>query len=113
MSLIKIFTSSINNTSLQIDDIAYWANTSNDQIRRLGYIKEIGNTYISVEVADGATTPTSATIGDNNAFLMFAKDARANTNGVKGYYADVKLSNGSYEKVELFALSSEVSESSK
>ena len=113
MSLIKIFTSNINNASLQVDDIAYWANISNDQIRRLGKIKEIGNTYILVEVADGVVTPTSSIIGDSNAFLMFAKDARANISGVKGYYANVKLSNGSHEKVELFALSSEVSQSSK
>ena len=46
---------------------------------------------------------------------MFGKDATVNTSGVKGYYAELvfKNSNSTSAKVELFSVSSEVTESSK
>ena len=40
-------------------------------------------------------------IGD---FLMFAKDRRANTSSLKGYYAEIDMVNSSSEKIELFAI---------
>ena len=52
--------------------------------------------------------PTSTTD-----FLMFAKDKRANTTSLVGYYAEVKLVNDSHEKIELFSVNSEIHESSK
>ena len=44
---------------------------------------------------------------------MFQKDRLANNTSLLGYYAEVKLSNNSTEKAELFALSSEITASSK
>ena len=44
---------------------------------------------------------------------MFAKDRTVNTSSLIGYYADVQFKNNSTEKVELFAVSSEITESSK
>jgi len=44
---------------------------------------------------------------------MFSKDNRANTSSLVGYYAEVSLENNSKNKVELFAVGSEVSQSSK
>ena len=44
---------------------------------------------------------------------MFSKDNTINLGDVSGYYAEVKLENNSTEKIELFAVSSEISESSK
>ena len=46
-------------------------------------------------------------------FIMFAKDRVANTSGIIGYYADIKLINNSTNKAEMFAISSGVIESSK
>tara|TARA_R100001594_G_C4048675_1_gene264605 strand:+ start:1393 stop:1986 length:594 start_codon:yes stop_codon:yes gene_type:complete len=46
-------------------------------------------------------------------FIMFAKDRIANTSGIIGYYADIKLINNSTNKAEMFAISSGVIESSK
>jgi len=46
-------------------------------------------------------------------YFMFSKDNRANTSSLVGYYAEVSLENNSKNKVELFAVGSEVSQSSK
>ena len=44
---------------------------------------------------------------------MFSKDNRVNTSSIVGYYAEVALENNSKEKIELFAVGSEISQSSK
>ena len=44
---------------------------------------------------------------------MFSKNNSVNLANLKGYYAKAKFENNSSEKVELFAVSSEVFESSK
>ena len=49
-------------------------------------------------------------IGD---FIMFSKDNKANLNSLLGYYAETTFINDSPEKAELFAVSTEFSESSK
>ena len=46
-------------------------------------------------------------------FLMFAKDMAVNNNSLTGYYAKVEMENTSTEPIELFALSSEATHSSK
>ena len=110
MSLLRIYTTAIHNTSLQIGDIAYYAEANTSNVYQIGKITEIGNTYIGVE---NGVEPDANLIDNQSAFLMFAKDARVNTSGLTGYYANVAFSNDSTEKVELFAVSSEVVESSK
>ena len=44
---------------------------------------------------------------------MFSKNKEVNNNSLLGYYAEVKLINNSTDKIELFTLGSEVTESSK
>jgi len=48
-----------------------------------------------------------------NDYIMFAKDKEVNSSSLIGYYAEVTFQNESTNKVELFSVSSEVSESSK
>ena len=48
-----------------------------------------------------------------NAYFLFAKSVYANETSLKGYWADIKFVNNSNEKIELFAISSEVIPSSK
>ena len=48
-----------------------------------------------------------------NGYFLFAKSIAANESSLKGYYAGVKFTNNSSERVELFAVSSEVVLSSK
>ena len=44
---------------------------------------------------------------------MFSKEAKANTTSLKGYYALARFENNSKEKAELYAVGSEINESSK
>ena len=46
-------------------------------------------------------------------FIMFSKNKAVNNSSLLGYYAEVKLSNDSTDKVELFSIGSEVTQSSK
>ena len=46
-------------------------------------------------------------------YIMFAKNHTANTSSLLGYFADVKFENNSTDKIELFSVGSEVTESSK
>tara|TARA_R110002012_G_scaffold146008_1_gene304326 strand:- start:4879 stop:5520 length:642 start_codon:yes stop_codon:yes gene_type:complete len=48
-----------------------------------------------------------------NSFIMFSKSNNVNSASLKGYYADIKFTNESTEKAELFAVGSEINESSK
>jgi hypothetical protein len=49
----------------------------------------------------------------NNPYYFFVKDTSVNTSGLLGYYAEVKLSNNSTSKAELFSIGTEIFESSK
>jgi hypothetical protein len=115
-------SSEIQNTSLQLGDIAYYSSNLNNlaggpnqvagQPKRIGVIvnfgvNEDGISFIQVYSEDAVDAPLTTD------FLMFAKDASVNTSGLKGYFADVTLVNDSIDKAELFAISSDVSESSK
>ena len=44
---------------------------------------------------------------------MFSKNNNVNTTSLKGYFAEIVISNNTTEPAELFAISSEVTESSK
>ena len=66
------------------------------------------NYHVTVEVDLGATYP------DSSSYFYFVKDSRANKAGLKGYYAEVKMTNSdTTKKTELFSIGSEIVESSK
>lgn len=67
----------------------------------------------TLNVDDSSFVPPVSPVLDNNSFIMFKKNEVINTSGVKGYYAEVKFKNNSIEKAELFAVSSEIVQSSK
>ena len=46
-------------------------------------------------------------------YIVFAKNKVVNTSKLKGYYLEAEFVNNSRKKVELFSVSSEISESSK
>ena len=112
------------NISAQIGDIVYYTNAAPQggfiqgalaNTIMLGPIIGIkhytdGKTRVKVEYDNSITSlPT----GGDKPFYSFAKDKRANSSSVLGYYASVNFVNDSTGKVELFAVGSEVSESSK
>ena len=103
--------SAIINASLQVGDSAYYSITStygnfetSSNINFIGTITEIGNRHIRVN--NNVTIP-------QDAFIMFSKNNAVNSGSLKGYFAEVTMQNFSSVETELFAISSEVDESSK
>jgi len=62
---------------------------------------------ISVYVDDTTPLPTFGS------YFLFSKSSKVNTSGLTGYYAEVKMNNDSTNEIELFAVSSEVVQTSK
>jgi len=83
--------------------------------KQLGSVKLIGSCILTdrstnkVTVNAGTNIPLPE-VGD---YLFFAKNSNINTPGLMGYYAEVEMTNDSTQHAELFAVSSDVSESSK
>jgi len=110
------FKKQINNISLQVGDTAYYVADPTtgfaNNPTKIGEITEIKD--FSIVVANPVITqPLSGTIPAEDDFIMFIKNTAVNNSSLLGYYAEVKLSNDSIEKAELFALGSEVVQSSK
>tara|TARA_R100001463_G_scaffold6227_3_gene20526 strand:+ start:12085 stop:12465 length:381 start_codon:yes stop_codon:yes gene_type:complete len=115
------------NTSLQVGDLVYyvftqqvWDNSNAaytntwqdvDPVRKLGVVVAILEGAIRV-IYDDSIIPQSQ-VPSENSFLMFEKNKVVNSASLKGYYAEVNFINYSQEKIELFSIGSEISESSK
>ena len=111
------------NSSLQVGDIIYYVPTINptasntydigdlSNVQEYGTLIAIDETFIppgfTLTIDSSLPTPTILN------YLMFAKEKKANTSSLLGYYADVKFINNSKGKAELFSLGYEVTESSK
>tara|TARA_R100000541_G_scaffold45556_1_gene52542 strand:- start:494 stop:856 length:363 start_codon:yes stop_codon:yes gene_type:complete len=120
MPLITIgFNQSIN-VSVQVGDLAWYVPTNlqgvqgnqyntndTDKILLIGPITNITGNTLTID--QPISQPPPATTD----FIMFSKDNRANVSGILGYYARVKFVNDSKDKIELFAVASEIFESSK
>ena len=91
------------NTSLQIGDAVY--SQENNVITKVGDVYDISG--LSVTVGGIGVVPNAG------AFALFSKDSSVNESSLIGYYADIKFENNSTGKVELFSISSEITESSK
>ena len=125
--LISLDFNSPVNVSTQVGDIVYLSVTSPVGASSTAY--QVGNPSDIVEVGPilGITNTASghalevitnlpAGMFSGNLTTMFfliGKDNRVNATSLLGYYADVKFVNDSREKIELFSVGSEVSESSK
>jgi hypothetical protein len=114
MALQITFNDKVDNTSLQIGDIAYYVKDDDtstsitsftDSITYIGEITNVKNDYIIID-SPSVTPP-------DDAFIMFSKNKIVNNTSLLGYFAEVTLSNNSTEKAELFSLGSEITLSSK
>jgi hypothetical protein len=127
MSHIPSYNSSIQlsingvNFSMQAGDFIYFISgfslggfdyQDESNIRFLGEITLIGaaGNVSAVTVTYDSTQVSLPNVGD---FIFFAKDKQVNISGLLGYYASVNFVNNSTKKAELFAIGSEISESSK
>lgn len=115
------FNSKINNVSLQVGDSAYYIpmDTSITTINQtynhidpifIGVISGVGNDFI---VLDDSTLSQDAANVVSQDFIMFSKNKIVNNTSMLGYFAEVRLRNNSTHEAEMFALSSEVTASSK
>lgn len=110
-----------NNISLSIGDTVYALNIQTagddesnntidvvdyDSYQYIGIVSKIEGDVITAN----SDIPTDQLVGK---FLLFSKNAEVNRAGIKGYYADVRLRNNTTKRAELFAVSSETSQSSK
>ena len=99
--------------SLQRGDYAYYQNIDNNELLPtandpifIGKITKVGDNYIKVE----SNLDPANIVG----FLMFSKSKLINNSSLNGYYAEVTFrNNDSHNKSEIFAINSEVSQSSK
>lgn len=111
------------NASLQVGDIAYYsspgtvatsgfATVNTGGILLIGEVTEIDSALSQIKVlynnCDACPPPPTA-----NDYIMFAKNKVVNSSSLAGYYADVKFKNYSTDKIEMFSVGSEISESSK
>ena len=125
--LISLEFNSPVNVSTQVGDIVYLSATfpvgasstayqvgEPDMIAEVGPILAIANIEggHALEVITNLPFPQLTAL-QSEAFFLIGKDNRVNANSLLGYYADVKFVNDSREKIELFSVGSEVSESSK
>ena len=109
------------NTSLQVGDIIYYVPTTNPtmnntyDIGNLSNVQEYGILTAITEIPGGFTLTIDSNLPAPVAtnYIMFAKEKKANTTSLLGYYADIEFKNDSIEKAELFSVGSEVTESSK
>ena len=108
------------NVSVHPGDIAYYSSlssggsgsgfevTNTSNVIKIGVVSIVTEYSISIIYDNALVTPPTA--GD---YIMFEKDKQVNSSSLKGYYATVEFVNHSTDKIELFALGSEISESSK
>tara|TARA_R110002020_G_scaffold159153_2_gene342816 strand:+ start:500 stop:856 length:357 start_codon:yes stop_codon:yes gene_type:complete len=107
------------NVSVQVGDTLYWTqyneitNIASQTPTLIGEVINVGVDFVDVDNAPSFTP--------KNMLFMFRKPNENNA-GIKGYYAEVKLSTFSqgelggnflFKKTELFAVGSEISQSSK
>ena len=98
-------------------DVIYFVRIDNGkpvgQVFKLGNcisIAQNADSYnVEVSIDDDVNTQTPTT-GD---YIFFGKDNKIGTSGVVGYFAEVEMKNDSQINAELFAVTSEITQSSK
>jgi len=120
---IKLTFNTELNISLSIGDIVWYTPvtitgghevSNTNSIIKLGEVESVDhkNKIVLVKKPHDPLNYAGISLTQND-FVMFSKPNSINTSSIKGYYAKVRLDNDSTEKIELFAVSSEISESSK
>lgn len=94
------------NDSVQIGDTVYYQ-TPAGVITEMGACTAITATTVSCNIGGTITRPTG------NDFILFSKDNRGNTSSIRGYYAEIKMTNDETSQCELYDVGSEIFESSK
>tara|TARA_R110002124_G_scaffold257701_1_gene423401 strand:- start:480 stop:839 length:360 start_codon:yes stop_codon:yes gene_type:complete len=109
------------NSSLQVGDMLYYTsitqaiNSEHTSASGIAGKPLIMGEVTSILAPEGKVyyTPNGTTTPFNGDFILFSKPIQVNESSLKGYYADVTLTNRSNKRAELFAVSSEIALSSK
>jgi hypothetical protein len=117
MPTITLNFSGVVQSSVQINDIAYYVATNqlggfdtgnNSNIIKIGPIISVGINSIVCDI-DASTAPPST-----SDFIMFSKDNSANMSSLLGYFARIRFTNDDKNNAgELFSVSANYFESSK
>ena len=102
-SIILTFDKDLN-VSLQAGDVVFYKDGSD--VYQIGECTLINGSSITCDI--NAETPRPS-IGS---FIFFAKNSEINISGLTGYYASVKMELSGNAKKELFAVSTEIFQSS-
>ena len=126
------------NTSVQVGDIGYFVETSNNVLQNVDFddqyqtnnganIHLIGpitsidiinqsQHQITFDIDGYSNIPNLGVTTDlnlNNYFIMFSKDNCVNTSGLTGYYSKARVKNNSPKKAELFRITAKLQTSSQ
>mgnify|MGYP003633698611 FL=1 len=93
------------NVSFDLGDVVFFQDSS-DKVWQIGAATSKTATSITCDIATSTPRPTA---GD---FIFFAKSSEVNKSGLLGYYASVKMELSGAAKKELFAVSTEIFQSS-
>tara|TARA_B110000438_G_scaffold136439_1_gene131862 strand:+ start:35 stop:409 length:375 start_codon:yes stop_codon:yes gene_type:complete len=93
-------------------DLVYKKTGAAGTIILLGECVGINRVAKTVDVEILASMEKDPVVSTND-FIFFGKNQTIGTSGMTGYYAEVEMKNSSTSYAELFAVSSEVFESSK
>ena len=121
-SITLTFTAPLN-VSCQVGDTAYYVQTADisntdftinsNSVIEIGQIRQIDNPTSNAPTMICDTTLSFASTDNDNRFILFSKDNKANLSSILGYYADVKMVNNSKKHAEMHAITSDSFESSK
>jgi len=94
---------------LQINDIAWYLDTSEGDEIKMGPITAITNNPITITVnaATGVVPPATED------FIFYKKNPIVEVGSLKGYFAEAQFINDSTDYAELFSVGTEIFESSK
>ena len=102
----RVFTYSFNlNNDIQINDKLYYVDASNNK-QNLGSITAINTTNKTITITNTGEVPQAS------AYMFYVKNAKFNTSGILGYYAEATMKNTATTTKELYSVGSEVSISS-
>ena len=119
MQIIELSFQNELNQSLQVGDEVFYTPTTGissfstaslSSVVRLGEVVQIDRSTNKIQVMWDNVNVAAAGSSD---FVFFVKNRVVNKAGLVGYYADVQFKNNSKKKIELFAVGSEIFESSK
>ena len=100
------FANSVPN-DLQKNDILYFVHPTTNAKTKIGPVTEVTSTSVSADYSSTSQPGNSPPY-----FVYFVKNAKFETSGLLGYFADTKMKNTSTDLKELYSVGSEISISS-